>query len=552
MFIAPTYKQLIMMILCKKLRLLTILLLTFNSLHAQGKVEKWGMFELTLKGSEAGNPFINTQLSAVFKHGDKVYKPEGFYDGHGLYKIRFMPDEEGTWTYTTASNHDELNGKTGNIICTAAAANVHGPVRVRNQYHFAYVDGKPFVPFGTTIYEWAFRSAERKAQTLETLKASPFNKARMLAVPPYKDIYINGPDKLTAFPFVGTAKENFDFSQFNPEYFKSLDEDIKHLAELGIEADLILLRPYDKGKWGFDMMEDDTNIRFLKYMVARYAAYHNIWWSLCNENSFIKHLTDEDWDRYFQVVQKADPYGHLRSIHNADRIYDYTKPWVTHVSLQYYNVVKSPWGTSLLRDIYKKPIVNDENNYEGKGFDKRWGQLTGEEMTFRFWNAYIGGGYATHGETSPSDWISGGGKLVGESPARIAFLKGIVDSGPQEGLEPIDHFFTTNMAGKFADYYLIYFGKDTPADWSFVLPKASLSEGMGFKVDVIDTWNMTITPVNKIFKLKKLDGYSFTDQNASKIKLPGKAYMAIRITRADEVSPKGKKPKGNELNEDMN
>lgn len=510
------------------------------------------MFELTLKGSDAGNPFINTTLTATFKHGDKVYVPEGFYDGNGIYKIRFMPDEEGIWTYVTSSNHDDLNKKTGEFTCTQASAKVHGPVRVSHQYHFAYADSTAYYPFGTTAYEWSFRGKERRAQTIESLKASPFNKIRMLAIPPYNPYYISGPGKLTLFPFVGTSKADFDFSRFNPEYFKTLEEDIKNLADIGVEADFILMNPYDKGKWGFDMMDDATNIRYLKYMVARFAAFHNIWWSMCNENSFIKHLTDEDWDRYFQTVQKADPYHHLLSIHNADRIYDYNKPWVTHVSLQYYNVVKAPWGTSLLRDIYKKPIINDEINYEGN-LNKRWGQLSGQEMTYRFWNACIGGGYATHGETLPNDWLSAGGKLMGESPARIGFLRKIVESGPRGGFEPIDRYFTPNMAGKYGEYYLIYFGKDTPTEWQFKLPKAMLAAGMKFKAEVIDTWDMTITPTVQTFEIKPMDQYSFNDKQSQKIKLPGKPYMALRITRIDQnkAIPNSKKAKGNELNEDL-
>ncbi len=68
------------------------------------------------------------------------------------------------------------------------------------------------------------------------------------------------------------------------------------LRNIGVEADLILFRPYDKGKWGFDMMGQEVNKRFARYMVARYAAFRNIWWSLANENSFIKNMTDEDWD----------------------------------------------------------------------------------------------------------------------------------------------------------------------------------------------------------------------------------------------------------------
>jgi hypothetical protein len=533
-----------------KLTFITLALFIPILLKAQDKTEKWGVFELTLKGTDAGNPFLNTQLSAEFRHGSKVYRPDGFYDGSGIYKIRFMPDEEGTWTYTTSSNHNELDKKRGEFICTPAGKNTHGPVRVSHQYQFAYADSTAYIPFGTTIYEWAFRDAERRKQTIESLKASPFNKARMLAVPPYSDYYAKGPGKLSAFPFVGTGKENFDFSRFNPGFFKGLEDNIKQLADIGVEADLILFRPYDKGKWGFDMMDDETNIRFIKYMVARFAAYHNIWWSMCNENSFIKHLTDEDWDRYFQAVQKADPYNHLRSIHNADRVYDYSKPWVTHVSLQYYNVVKAPWGTSLLRDIYKKPIVNDEINYEGS-INRRWGQLTGEELTFRFWNAYIGGGYATHGDSSPTGWIGGGGKLAGESPARIAFLKKIMETAPRDGFEPIDHYYTPNYIGKYGEYYLIYFGQDTPAEWTFKLPKALLAEGMKFKVEIIDTWNMTISQAGNTFEIKKMDNYLFDDKQQQKIKLPGKSYMALRITRIDTNKSNFKKVKRNELNEDQ-
>ncbi|MGN6181416.1 MAG: DUF5605 domain-containing protein [Mucilaginibacter sp.] len=533
-----------------KLILTVSILLITTLLNAQDKTEKWGVFELVLKGSDAGDPFINTQLSAEFKHGNKIYCPQGFYDGNGIYKIRFMPDEEGTWTYTTNSNVDELDKKKGEFICIPAAKGVHGPVRVSHQFQFAYADSTPYIPFGTTIYEWAFRDAERRKQTIESLKASPFNKVRMLAVPPYSDFYVKGPGKLNVFPFVGTGKGNFDFSRFNPEFFKELEDNIKQLANIGVEADLILFRPYDKGKFGFDMMSDETNIRFIKYMVARFAAYHNIWWSMCNEYGFIRHLTDEDWDRYFQEVQKDDPYNHLRSVHNADRIYDYTKPWVTHVSLQYYNVVKAPWGTSLLRDIYKKPIINDEINYEGN-IVKRWGQLTGEELTFRFWNAYIGGGYATHGDSSPTGWIGGGGKLAGESPARIAFLRKIMEAAPRDGFEPIDHYYTPNIIGKYGEYYLIYFGKDQPTEWNFQLPKAMLSDGVKFKAEIIDTWNMTISPVNNTFETRRMDNYLFDDKQHQTIKLPGKPYMALRITRISEDKPNLKKAKGNELNEDQ-
>lgn len=515
--------------------LITILPILLSSLLvAQEKVEKWRVFEIALEGSDQGNPFIGIDLDATFTHAEtaETYEPEGFYDGNGIYKIRFMPSKEGKWTYTTNSNRELLDGKKGEFICTPPAEDNHGTVRVRNKYHFKYEDGTPFIPVGTTIYQWAFHGKEK--ETIETLKNSPFNKARMLLVPPASEQYEKGGEfELAHFPYEGSPETYWDFSRFNPQYFQYMEERVKMLRDINVEADLILFRPYDDGRWGFDRMDDESNERFVRYVVARFAAYRNVWWSLANENSFIDHLTDEDWDVLFQVVQEKDPYGHLRSIHNADRIYDYGKPWVTHVSLQYYNAVRAFGASALVRDIYKKPVIHDEINYEGN-ITKRWGQLSGEELTFRFWLAYISGTYASHGEAIEGGWLSQGGKLTGESPARIAFLKKIIESGPEEGMEPIDHHYLRNAGGKDGEYYLYYFGKETPKEWEFVLPDEALEDGDKFQVEVIDTWNMTITPVKQVFVVEPFDRYKFVEKKGRKVKLPGKPYMALRITKISQ------------------
>ncbi|MDN3669341.1 DUF5605 domain-containing protein [Echinicola jeungdonensis] len=510
--------------------------LTGNSVVGQTSVPQWDLFELILEGPEGGNPFIGTEFGAVFYNDNDSLWTEGFYDGNGEYKIRFMPEEQGEWTYKTFSNKPSLDGKEGKLICTEAKRGTHGPVMVRDQYHFQYPDGTPFYPFGTTVYEWPFQSMESQLKTLETLKSSPFNKVRFLAVPPYKERYIEeGKLKIEEFPFEGTSRENWDFSRFNPEYFKKLDQCVKWLYENGIQADLILFRPYDDGRWGFDEMDQETNKRFVSYMMARYAAFSNIWWSLANENSFMKSLTDEEWDELFQLVEEKDSYGHLRSIHNAGNIYDYGKPWVSHISLQYYNAVRVPGVSPLLRDLFRKPVVHDEINYEGN-ITRRWGRISAEELTFRFWNAYIGGGYATHGESyKKNPWISTGGKLIGESPERIAFLKSLVQESPVDW-NPVDQYYELNLTGKGGEFYMFYFGKESPSSWKVILPKRGLEEGDRFKVEIIDTWNMTIDPVEGIFEMVPLegDGYKFRDKDGREIQLPGKPYLALRIKKVAE------------------
>ena len=76
-------------------------------------VERWDVLEPMFKGPTAGNPFTEVELSAQFTQNDRTVRVAGFYDGEGVYKIRFMPDALGGWRYQTRSNRPELNLKSG-------------------------------------------------------------------------------------------------------------------------------------------------------------------------------------------------------------------------------------------------------------------------------------------------------------------------------------------------------------------------------------------------------------------------------------------------------
>ena len=128
-----------------------LLLATFcSAASAPATVEQWNVFELTLEGPGSGNPFVDVTLAAKFTQGERTVTAQGFYDGAGIYKIRFMPETVGEWRYTTASNRPELDGKSGAFTATAATKGNHGPVRVAHTFHFAYADGTPFHEIGTT------------------------------------------------------------------------------------------------------------------------------------------------------------------------------------------------------------------------------------------------------------------------------------------------------------------------------------------------------------------------------------------------------------------
>jgi hypothetical protein len=495
------------------------------------EAEQWGVFEAAFEGPAEGNPFVDVELTAVFTQGELSVKVCGFYDGDGIYRIRFSPPTQGRWTYETQCNRPELAGKTGSLKATGPGKGNHGPVRVANTFHFAYADGTPYRQIGTTCYAWTHQDEKLQEQTLKTLSESPFNKIRFCVFP---KSYAYNKNEPPLYPFEGTPPAAWDFTRFNPAFFRHFEKCIQQLGEMGIEADIILFHPYDKGHWGFDRMDAASDDRYLRYVIARLASFRNVWWSLANEYDFMSEKTPTDWDRFFGIVQSTDPYGRLRSIHNGTLLYNHTQPWVTHASIQNGSAVEDFGRAILYRDVYRKPIVFDEVKYEGN-LPQRWGNLSAEELVLGFWEGTIAGTYVGHGETylDANDviWWSKGGLLHGQSPPRLAFLRRILEEGPPEGLEPIDKWQNYPFAGKPGEYYLGYFGRQTPAVWPFELHKKELSDGMKFMVEVIDTWNMTIAPVEGVFEVKKKDGYIFADKDDRSVPLPGRPYMALRIRR---------------------
>ena len=201
-------------------------------------VEQWRTYEVTLNGPDTGNPFIEVELTARFEQNSRTFEPQGFYDGNGIYKIRFMPDEIGEWTYTTKSNRAELDGQTGQFTCVKPSDGNYGPVRVYKDYYLQYADGTPYHQFGTTCYAWAHQGETMEEQTLETLAEAPFNKMRMCIFP--KD-YVYNKHEPVYYPYEGKPLKDWDFTKFNPEFWQHFEKRVQDLLDLGIEADIILV-----------------------------------------------------------------------------------------------------------------------------------------------------------------------------------------------------------------------------------------------------------------------------------------------------------------------
>lgn len=495
-------------------------------------IAKWDLFEATLNGPSGGNPFIDVTFEATFSHKNRSVRVPGFYDGDGVYKVRFMPDIEGEWHYTTRSSALELDGKSGAFEAGPCRPDVRGPVQVANKYHFAYADGTPYLPFGTTCYAWTHQPLDLQAQTLETLKKTRFNKMRMGVFP--KDYPFNVNEPLMDV-YDRDHEGELDFDRPNPACFRHFEQQIQALGELGIEADIIIFHPYDR--WGYCDMSAEQDFRYVAYLTARLAAYRNVWWSLANEYDFLLDTKPmQQWDRFFQIIEENDPYNHLKSIHNGDvnANYDHRRPWVSHVCIQNWDVKK----TQEWRETFGKPVVNDEPEYEGN-IMLSWGNISAQELVHRYWISLLRGGYVGHGETFMHEqdilWWAKGGQLYGEAWQRIGFLRDLLEEDASEGLTPIGAIggwpWSRVSGARDGDVTYIYLGEHQPVIWAPGLP---LDAG-DYSVDIIDTWEMTVTPAKivdapanhptrhgAVLRPRRPDA-------AFAVELPGKPHLAIRV-----------------------
>ena len=78
------------------------------------QVEKWDVLEVTVEGHSDKNPFVDYEIQGIFTGKHETVTVDGFYDGEGVYKVRYMPSFVELYTFEvtgSAIDGEVLNGK---------------------------------------------------------------------------------------------------------------------------------------------------------------------------------------------------------------------------------------------------------------------------------------------------------------------------------------------------------------------------------------------------------------------------------------------------------
>jgi hypothetical protein len=275
------------------------------SAHAQGQIPdaavigQWKRYVVSLPNPNVGgNPF-EVELDGRFTHlpsGRTVQVP-GFYAGNGNWRIFFMPDAQGEWSYVTTSPDPELNGRSGTLVCTASG--LPGrlvPVENRWRMSEAGFDIPVILPVG----DWFKRPRSREETDRFFAWARDVVGARAIGI------------TLAYFTLgqeIGPYVEGQEGRTFNIPFWDRLNQlfDAARDAGMGHYVRIYSDDENNPTRNGIGPRSAEE-LRLLRYTLARLGPYPVVIW---DSGIDISEYRDNSWIHWFaDWMQENDPWNH--------------------------------------------------------------------------------------------------------------------------------------------------------------------------------------------------------------------------------------------------
>lgn len=300
-----------------------------------------GIIEIEIKtGAEIKNPFWDIEVKAVFNHikENKTCMLCGFYDGRNengehIWKVRWMPALPGEWTCSICS-YPVIEGLTeiSTIQVGVEELGKRGYLHTcaKEKWGLRFDNGEPLYLFGDTMYNLfgARYCGVDVVKVLHHRKSQGINyiRARM-QVSPYHPQTRNSWQTKDCWPWGGSSQFP-DFTRFNLDYFRAVDDVISIMTDMSMGLELIF------EAWLLEFPFNDRN-KFIpefeelwfKYIISRYTAYPSVYiWCPANEYEFypvgeVRYRPEADrWlKRLAAMIRQYDPYCHPIGAHNWEQ-----------------------------------------------------------------------------------------------------------------------------------------------------------------------------------------------------------------------------------------
>lgn len=272
-------------------------------------VAQWGRFEHCFSSTALYiNPFQDVELVVKFTApSGRERIVDAFWNGGTDWRVRFMPDEIGAWTFSTLcsdSSNAGLHAQTGKFTCSEPNGTnrfeKHGPIQLSaDRFHFVHADGTPFFWLADTAWNGPLRSTPDEWNTyLDERTRQKFTGVQWVATQ-----WISAPDGdwTGELPYSGCES-----IALHPSFFQRLDQKIIAMNRAGLLSIPVLLwaaswSSYDVNARnpGF-LLPEDQAIKLARYMVSRWGAYFTLW--ILNGDGDYRGEKSELWKRIGRAV----------------------------------------------------------------------------------------------------------------------------------------------------------------------------------------------------------------------------------------------------------
>jgi hypothetical protein len=395
------------------------------------------------------DPFTEASVTGQFEAaGQAATQVNGFCDSDdgSVFRIRFMPDKPGEYTYTVTYKQGDFT-KSHQGTFRATDGHLRGILRVDPKYPWHFIwegTGQHFFWDGTTAFlMMGWRDDSVIHGIIDRLSSLEVNRIRVLLsgraahsfwgepiVPsgefqPFLNVWVAARPRSVDNP-------GFDYTRFNVKYFQKWDRMLKYARSKDMIVSVIM-------EWNDDNVHpgaaSEDEKRYFSYAAARFSAFSNITWDLGDDISSFRNL---DWSHEMGalLVEKLDPYHHLGTDHPVDNTHqDRTSNWFGFTSFQEWHQPYYPWmlHQRKLQAATGRIIPQTDEEYGYEDHYPNWspnfpdGQ-SAEALRRAAWEFSMAGTYQTTGETAKRGtgvWPdTGGGWVNGRGDSSMVMLHG--------------------------------------------------------------------------------------------------------------------------------
>ena len=281
--------------------------------EAVPEVGKWDRFEGIIENTEDySDPYRDVQLDVEYRKPDgSLVSFPGFYDGEQQWKFRFMPDQEGSWTYK-ARFSDDSEILSGSFQCVESG--LSGPLSVytENPLWFGTRGGEAVLVRSLQVGDRFFAENFDSLDRLKFLDWAQEQRYNMLSISSH---YLNRRQRGRGLGWTTPQLWPLDAAEYRKmEYL--LDE---------LAARELYVFPFAgffgrAADWPIDPEEQE---RYVQYTLSRIAPYRNVLFNVAGPEPLLKpeeyqrgNLQGADIHRLGTLIKSLDPFDHLLSVHN--------------------------------------------------------------------------------------------------------------------------------------------------------------------------------------------------------------------------------------------